>query len=52
MEELNFDEDAIRKWVEPHLLYFPFFYDDDDETQGVGPGGSLGGHQQSPLIRL
>lgn len=38
------------------FLFFLGFSYDDDETQAVGPGGwgggSLGGHQQSPLIRL
>lgn len=35
MEERNFDEDRIRKWVEPHPIFFSIFLYDDDEIQRV-----------------
>lgn len=45
MEELNFDEDTIRKWVEPYpifLSFFLFFYDDDEIQKVVwGREGAL-----------
>lgn len=56
MEEINFDEDRIRKWVEPHSISLVFlFFLRRWRNAGGGSrewGGSWGGRQPSPLIRL